>query len=69
MKQHAETTADDAASWCQVCGQLDHGSNACQAWFWTPEWQAAEREVDADLAVGRYGTFDTMDEFLASLGA
>ncbi len=24
-----------------------------QAWFWTPEWQAKEREVDEELAAGR----------------
>lgn len=26
---------------------------ADQAWFWTPEWQAKEREVDEDVAAGR----------------
>ena len=25
-----------------------------QAWFWTPEWQAGEREADEDLKAGRY---------------
>jgi len=38
-----------------------------QEWFWTKKWQAAEREVEADLAAGRFETFDTMEEFLASL--
>ena len=38
-----------------------------QAYFWTDEWQAAEREADADIAAGRVETFDTMDEFLADL--
>ena len=38
-----------------------------QEWFWTEEWQAAEREVEADLEAGRFETFDTMEEFLASL--
>jgi hypothetical protein len=23
-----------------------------QAWFWTPEWQAKDREADADKAAG-----------------
>ena len=23
-----------------------------QAWFWTPEWQKAEREVEEDIAAG-----------------
>ncbi len=38
-----------------------------QEWFWSEAWQAAEREAEADLAAGNYETFDTMDEFLASL--
>jgi len=25
-----------------------------QEWFWTEAWQAAEREVESDLAVGRF---------------
>ncbi len=36
-----------------------------QRYFWTPEWQAGEAEVDAALAGGRYSTFDTMDAMLA----
>ncbi|MBU1486962.1 hypothetical protein KKH56_02780 [bacterium] len=28
-----------------------------QAWFWTPEWQAKEREADEDLRAGRYKRF------------
>ena len=35
-----------------------------QAWFWTEEWQAGEREAEADLAAGRYETFDTMEEMI-----
>jgi len=38
-----------------------------QRWFWSEEWQSAERQVDADLAAGRFETYDTMDEFLTSL--
>lgn len=48
---------------------VDTGTTAAsQWWFWTSEWQAGEREVDADLAAGRFGTFDSMGEFLADLG-
>ena len=39
-----------------------------QAWFWTEEWQAGEREAEADLATGRYETFDTMEELIDDLG-
>jgi hypothetical protein len=38
-----------------------------QEWFWSKEWQAAERETEADLAAGNYEAFDTMEEFLAEL--
>ncbi len=36
-----------------------------QAWFWTPEWQAHEREADEDIAAGRY---DDFEDFIDSLG-
>jgi O-succinylbenzoate synthase len=39
-----------------------------QAWFWINEWQAGEREAEADLAAGRYQVFDTMDDLIADLG-
>lgn len=41
-----------------------------QDWFWTPEWQAGERQVDADLAAGKPGqVFGSDEEFLAALAA
>jgi len=38
-----------------------------QEWFWAEEWQAAEREAEADLAAGRRETFDNDRDFIASL--
>lgn len=38
-----------------------------QAWFWTPEWQAGEREADEDIAAGRVERFESDEEFLAAL--
>jgi hypothetical protein len=38
-----------------------------QAWFWTPEWQAKEREADADIAAGRVTRFESDEEFLDAL--
>jgi AbrB family looped-hinge helix DNA binding protein len=39
-----------------------------QAWFWTPEWQAKEAEVDAATARGERGEmFGGGEEFLAFL--
>ena|SRR5271167_334310 len=41
--------------------------DATQAWFWTTEWQAGEREADADLAAGRLEKFDSDDAFVTAL--
>lgn len=38
-----------------------------QAWFWTPRWQAGEREASNDIAYGRVRTFSTGEELLAWL--
>ena len=38
-----------------------------QAWFWSEEWQAAERQVDTELASGDYEEFDNIDDLIASL--
>jgi hypothetical protein len=38
-----------------------------QDWFWSEEWQAAEREVDADLEAGRVRTFQSADEAIRFL--
>ena len=43
--------------------------DATQAWFWTPEWQAKEREADEDIAAGRVERFESDEEFLAALEA
>ena len=37
------------------------------AWFWTPEWQKAEREVDADIRAGRVKTFNSVEDLIADL--
>jgi predicted transcriptional regulator len=38
-----------------------------QEWFWSEEWQVAEREVEQALATGEFETFDSMDDFLKDL--
>jgi hypothetical protein len=38
-----------------------------QAWFWTPEWQAKEREADADKAAERVERFESDEAFMAAL--
>ena len=41
--------------------------NPDQAWFWTKEWQAGEREVDEEIKAGLGRVYYTDEEFLASL--
>lgn len=40
-----------------------------QVYFWSPSWQAAEREADADIAAGRVCEADTVDDLIAALDA
>lgn len=41
---------------------------ADQAWFWTPEWQAKEREADEAIERGEHsGPFDSVEELLRHL--
>jgi hypothetical protein len=56
------------ASFALIKTALEKGIKPGQEWFWTEEWQAAEKEVEADLQAGRFETFDTMEDFLADLG-
>ncbi|MEW5827961.1 MAG: hypothetical protein AB1846_03655 [Chloroflexota bacterium] len=42
--------------------------SASQSWFWTDEWQAGERKVDEYIEAGKIETFDSMEEFLDTLG-
>lgn len=41
--------------------------DAKQAWFWTKEWQEAEKEADADLRAGRVKKFKTVEELIEDL--
>jgi len=38
-----------------------------QAYFWSPSWQAAEREASKDVAAGRVSIAEDMDDVLAQL--
>jgi AbrB family looped-hinge helix DNA binding protein len=41
--------------------------DATQAWFWTEAWQAGERAASEEGAAGAGTTYESGDEFLASL--
>jgi hypothetical protein len=44
------------------------GRDDDQAWFWTEEWQAGERQVDEDIAAGRtIGPFYSAEEMFDAL--
>jgi hypothetical protein len=50
-------------------GQLKMGLvDPDQAWYWTEQWQAGEREADADIAAGRREIYEDADDFLRSFG-
>lgn len=38
-----------------------------QAYFWTKQWQEAEKEADADIKAGRVKTFDSVEELIKDL--
>ena len=41
-----------------------------QAWYWTPEWQEGEEQIELDRAAGRFGpVFGSAGEFLDALQA
>ncbi|MEV0590712.1 hypothetical protein [Nonomuraea cavernae] len=40
-----------------------------EAWYWTPGWQSAEAEADADAQEGRTHAFDSMDDLFAEIDA
>ena len=38
-----------------------------QSWYWTSEWQAAEKEADEDIAAGRVHQFNNVNEAIKFL--
>ena len=38
-----------------------------QAWFWTEEWQRAERETDEDIREGKVATFGDVEDLIDDL--
>jgi AbrB family looped-hinge helix DNA binding protein len=51
---------DESSGTFEVTPQLS--IDRSQAWFWTPEWQAGEREADEDLKAGRFTVME-VEEF------
>jgi AbrB family looped-hinge helix DNA binding protein len=38
-----------------------------QLWYWTPEWQAKEKEADTDIASGRVKRFKSVAKAIKAL--
>ena len=38
-----------------------------QSWYWTPEWQAAEKEADEDISEGRIHRFKNVNNAIKFL--
>ena len=41
--------------------------DSTQAWFWTPTWQAGEREADSDRDAGRVETYGSGEVLIDGL--
>ncbi|MBU4274103.1 MAG: AbrB/MazE/SpoVT family DNA-binding domain-containing protein [Planctomycetes bacterium] len=41
--------------------------DSSQVWFWSKEWQQAEKEVEAEYKSGKYKTAKNVKEFLTEL--
>lgn len=50
-----------------LIGRASDGRDPEQWWFWTEEWQAAEREADAEVAAGQTEFLGSSEEFIAAL--
>lgn len=38
-----------------------------QTWYWTKEWQEAEKRADEDIKAGRYTVYDSVGDLIADL--
>jgi hypothetical protein len=50
-------------------GIIDGPIDPAQAWFWTPQWQAGEREADEQIAAGEGTVHRGTEDFIAHLEA
>jgi hypothetical protein len=68
-KERGQAPGDLFSSWIEAVAQYaqDREIDPDQAWFWTSEWQAKEREADADIADGRGTFYDSAEAFLDDL--
>ncbi|MFV0259470.1 MAG: Panacea domain-containing protein [Acidimicrobiales bacterium] len=60
-------TEDDVISIDALRAHFSNTDDADQGWFWDKDWQAGEREADADIRAGRTTRYDDAESFLDSL--
>jgi hypothetical protein len=61
-------STDEARAFIPILHEVGQMINPEQLWFWSEEWQVGERQVDDYIRAGNYEVFDTMEEFLRTLG-
>ncbi len=59
-------------AWGKMTAELfsairQQSDNGDQAWFWTEEWQAKEKEADQAIAKGNYIDFENVDDLINEL--
>jgi AbrB family looped-hinge helix DNA binding protein len=60
---HVRFRVQDGAIVLEAVAVVDRS----QAWFWTPQWQAAEQEASDDIKAGRVSRFNSADEAIRAL--
>jgi hypothetical protein len=69
LHQLVDRLPEDAVNGAAIMlGEISAGRiDPEQAWYWTREWQAKEREADDDRAAGRVTRYQTDEDFLTAL--
>jgi len=58
----ASADAEAASADAEAASADAEAASGDEAFFYTPEWQAAEREADEDIRLGRVYHFDNVEE-------
>jgi hypothetical protein len=69
LHQLVDRLPEDAVNGAAIMlGEISAGRiDPEQAWYWTREWQAKEREANDDRAAGRFTRYETDEDFLTAL--
>lgn len=69
LHQLVDSLPEDAVNGAAIMlGEIGAGRiDPEQAWYWTREWQAKEREANDDRAAGRFTRYETDEDFLTAL--